>query len=112
LLAPLMWPVIIDVGLVAGQHRAEVSVTPDERQVQTLAAKTAHEPLRVTIARGARTGVLIVRAPPRGTAPELRDEDARAVVADAASVAETTDDQQVDGHRICSGSGSPCDARF
>ncbi len=49
LFAPLMWPVIIEVGLVAGQHRSEVPVTPDERQVQTLAAKTAHEPLRVTI---------------------------------------------------------------
>ncbi len=62
--APLMWPVMIEVGLVAGKHRSEVPVTPDERQVQTLAAKTAHEPLCVTMRPpGARTGLMIVRAP-------------------------------------------------
>jgi len=49
LLTPLMRAVIVEVRLVTGQHRAQMSDTEDERQVQALSTQAPDEPLRVAV---------------------------------------------------------------
>jgi hypothetical protein len=58
-----MRPMLVVVPRVLGQDPPEVSFAVDQQVVKALAPQCSHIPLRKGIARGDRTGALMIRTP-------------------------------------------------